>query len=496
MASTILKPNATKTLTGSVTGAASAHAALSDVSDSSYVQVDTGEQVTVQMDDLSLPGGSVVTRVVGVARTSSYLALTANGYFDLYMNTHYNRSVVAINWGFATNHYVNVYASPTIYDGDVDNAEMYLGVTGNTAFLYTLSLVVFYVAQPTCNITAPAGTVTNNSSPLVTWTNSGDTDGGGFTHFQVQVLDSSSVVVVDSGEVAQADAIQYDFTESLPEGNYTARVRVAQTVNGAALWSAYDTQTFTIDAQVPATPTIQLTPDSSNGRIQIDLADPGGGETTTTWFVVQRSIDGGVTWVTVRSLIQGGLITPVSNAATIYDYEAPNGVTAQYRAYALHWFNPFTSSFTSTSSNYAKDSDSWTSDQWWLKHPTRPDLNWHPVLKSQPGRANEARQGVFQVLGRRAPVVVQDVRQSWTGEVTITCDDDNDREALDAILADGMPVLLQGPADAYWEDTWLATSGLARQRAIDAQWSALTFDTLTWTESDQPTVNYPVEEWP
>lgn len=485
MASAVLTPDSTVTNNGAtVTGAASVHAALADGADSSYVVINAGDSITVSLANLSLPAGAVIQSLVGVARDSHFGNATT--YFDVYAGVHYNRQIVNVTWLAATTHYTNVYSSPTITDADADAAQLYVGVTTGNLYLYTLNLVVLYVTQPTCNITAPAGTVTNNTSPTVTWTTSLDSQGGAATHFAVEILDSDSDVVVESGTVLQTSALSWDFPEALPEGTYTCRVRVAQTVNSQLHWSAWDSQAFTIDALLPGAPTMTLTPDSDNARIRIDLSDSGG-ETDADFFHLERSDDGGVTWNVVRSDSVAGLITPDgSGDATLYDYDAPNGVTVQYRAHASHWFNFGTPDFTTTSSGYTKDSDIWTSEVWWLKHPTRPSLNYHPVLRSQPGRTNTATQGVFHPLGRRSPVVVADVRQGWSGEVVLRCADDNDREYLDAILADGLPLLLQGPVNAYWDDTWISVSSLDRQRAIDQEWGSYTFDTLTWVEVDPP----------
>ena len=55
------------------------------------------------------------------------------------------------------------------------------------------------------------------------------------------------------------------------------------------------------------------------------------------------------------------------------------------------------------------------------------------------------------------------------------------------MLADGSPLLLQAPAAAYWDDTWIAVSAFERTRAIDSEWGAYTFDSLAWTEVARPT---------
>lgn len=71
-----LNPSSTTINSGSITGAASAHAALNDSSDSSYVTFDPGEVASFAVDDLTLPSGAVILfasvgmRVVGGASSA------------------------------------------------------------------------------------------------------------------------------------------------------------------------------------------------------------------------------------------------------------------------------------------------------------------------------------------------------------------------------------------------------------------------------------------
>ena len=360
------------------------------------------------------------------------------------------------------------------------------GTAGTGLLIFTFHLAITYVTIPVVDVIAPTGTITDDTTPAVHWTRSFDTDGGPQTHYQVQIKDASTDEVVSESGILPGEDTSWQSTTTLPDDNYEASVRVAQTVNGVQHWSAYNDQAFTIDVPQPATPTLTVTPEATSGRIRLEIEDPGGGAVTSDFFVVEASYDGGSTFAPLRAGSEG-LIIPEAGAATVYNYDAPNGTLVSYRVYALHWYTDAEGVITAANSAYVKDTDSWSSDDWWLKHPTRPSLNFTPVMRSQPGRSSQIAQGVFHPLGRRDPVVVSDIRQSFTGEAVIRCESDDDRDALDAILADGQPLLLQAPAAAYWEDTWIAVSQHERTRPIDAEWSAYTFDSLAWTEVERVT---------
>jgi hypothetical protein len=492
MATIDLAPTATVSSSGiDIVGAASAHAALADGSDTSYVVLGAGgggspaDALLLDFADLSISATARI-RYVQVYHRIARAAFATSSYFsDIYVGPHYARVTPgAYNdtpaWYFAAG---VGFSGESIVDANVDAARAYFAGAQSAINLYEVRLRVWYVPAPTVNITAPTGTVTTTSAPLVSWTSVLDPDGDRQTHFEVTIKDDASQVVSESGEVA-SESSQWQSTTPLSEGDYTAEVRVAQTVSGALFWSALDTQAFSVDVDSPATPTITLVPESSEGRIRIDLDDPGGGAVSTDFFVVETSPDN-ATW-TALPTNTAGLIVPVSGAASVYDYDAPNGSAVYYRAHAVHWFTGTGGVVTSSASAWAKDSDLWSSGEWWLKHPTRPSLNLNPVLKSQPSIASSIGQGVFSPLGRRTAVVVSDVRRSWTGEVVLRCDSDAEREALDAILADGQPLLLQGPADAYWDERWLAVSSQERTRAIDQSWNPITFDALVFTETERP----------
>ena len=257
--------------------------------------------------------------------------------------------------------------------------------------VFTFHLAVTYVTIPIVDVIAPTGTITDDTTPAVHWTRSFDTDGGPQTHYQVQIKDASTDEVVSESGILPGEDTSWQSTTTLPDDNYEASVRVAQTVNGVQHWSAYNDQAFTIDVPQPATPTLTVTPEATSGRIRLEIEDPGGGAVTSDFFVVEASYDGGSTFAPLRAG-SDGLIIPEAGAATVYNYDAPNGTLVSYRVYALHWYTDAEGVITAAQSAYAKDTDSWSSDDWWLKHPTRPSLNLRP------GDEEPAR-----TLARRSP---------------------------------------------------------------------------------------------
>src|SRR5690606_16341902 len=134
----------------------------------------------------------------------------------------------------------------------------------------------------------------------------------------------------------------------------------------------------------------------------------------TDYFVVQRSIDGGVSWQTVRG---GSRLLPDNDAdAVIFDHEVPNGAEAWYRASAI----TDDAGVIIASPWSAPASASWSSRDWWLKAPAVRSLNCR-VRFAQDGIPQLGRrrpQGRFDVLGRTTPIVVSDVRKSVEGEAT------------------------------------------------------------------------------
>lgn len=486
------RPDATNANGGStVTGAATRHAALADSSDSSYVTLPNGGgAVSIGFADPTIPAGAILNYYflrARVAKTGSDAFLEApvpSGGFPLYPGS------VLVTWASAANVYLHgdrlARTDPAV-----------LSASAGDLRLYELWSEANYVAKPVAAVTAPTGSVTDTNLPTVAWTNTLDADGDAQTFHETRIFTSaqygaggfnpaSSTAAAESGVIGDA-ATSWRATTPLPNGTYRAYHRSAQTVGGNAFWSDWVYGGFTIATTPPNAPAFTLTADADNGRVVVVLDDAATGA-TTDYFQVERQDGAG--WVRVRSLTDAdGTILPSSGAATVYDYEAPNGVEATYRARAFHNYE-----LGAAASAWTTHSVTWTSGAWWVKHPTIPALNLNVRPSSQAASSRPSRVGVFQPLGTSSAIVVSDVRGARTGPLTIGLDTDADRDALDALVDAESAVFIQGTADDHWRDRWVRIFDLESNRHADVGWVAESLESFTWVEVARPPGA--IQAWP
>jgi hypothetical protein len=205
---------------------------------------------------------------------------------------------------------------------------------------------------------------------------------------------------------------------------------------------------------------------------------------------LQRSVDGGTTWTAVRNTeTNDGTITYPAAPVTILDYEAPNGTSTSYRARALHNYSGSyaASAWTATSST------TWTSADWWIKHPNVPALNLKlpgtagaGAMFSYPDVVHAARQAAFQPLGAALPIVVSDTRGGATGTVIVQLRTIAEQNALDVLLDRVGTLLLQGPVTAGIPDRYIRVGDHSSVRVVDNANFLTTRETLPWTEVASP----------
>lgn len=496
-----LTPNATVTSSGvTVTGAANEHSALSDSSDASYVAW-AGSSPTLELglSDLSLPGGAVITRVAAVIRDR--VAATAAKNLTAQIEGFASVDTVSVSWETFATHVMAVNTAPSygaITDADVDAALLLIGSTGPLA-LAEASVAVTYVAQPVTDATAPSGTINNTNTPSVRWTNTLDSDGGTQAKYEVKIFsaaqygaggfDPATSSPTETSGITNSAATTWLASDPFPDATYRAYVRVAQSVLGSDHWSDWDYVEFTVAPTTPGVPTIAAVAEDDEGRIWLTLDDtPGAG--TTDAFEVQRSIDAGASWETIRTT-DGGRITATSGIGRAYDTEVGNGVTVLYRARALHIDSEFDTYSAWSASTTAT---AWQSRSWWLKSPSYPDLNIPVEVGGVSALEQDAGQGVFQPLGRRRPIVVSETRSGFRGTVRFVFDDAPARAEFDELLDLAEPLLLQAPPTDSWDDRFVMLGNLNRGRGFDKSWVDWNVDTLPWVEVDAPTGD--VVEWP
>lgn len=485
-----LKPSSTIANTGAVTGAASAHAALSDGSDSSYVTFDPSELASFQIDDLTLPSGAVVVlaqvgmRVLGGSSSarSSVMAgsQSATGY-------------TIVNWATPSNVYgAQIFGG--LSDADVDGATIgfvHAGGSGDIMLLYELWCRVLYLTKPTVTVTAPTGTITKNTV-TVSWTPTFDSDADSSQHYrQVKIFSAAqygaggfspttSAATADSGTELGTFNSKVFTSPVLPNASYRAYVRVAAK-NTPDQWSDWAYSSFTVSAPAPAVPTLTLTPAAATASMGVRVVT-GGGTVAPDVFEVQRSLDGGSTFDAVRTSLGGGSVVPTGGTANVSDYETPNGGSVVFRARGYNQANL-------TYSDWKLGTSVWSSDSWWLKHPFKPSLNREINLRSYPGVQVQANQGVFRPLGGTVPVVVSDARGPVTGEVRVLTASQSDRDQLLNLVREADPLFLHGPRSHDIPDRWVSVGDVSSERLVDSAGFPKHDEVLPFTEVGRPDGN-------
>lgn len=460
MTTTTLRPTGTVTAASSLTGGATTHACTNDDSDASYATVlGAGGLFEVSLGTVSLPAGAVMKSATVRARVKSAANPFGFGGYVVLPSGTWATFITsgALSTGFIT---FTATGPATWTQADIDGANIKLvnvGGGAQTADTAELYLDVTYALIPVTNVTYPTGTpaITTTNTPTYTWSYTQGSDGGAQSHYEVKVYTAAqygaggfspdtsttfwtSGIVVGSG-TSQVSGVLTNST------TYRVYVRTAQTINGAAHWSAWDFEGFSISVTTADVSAITTTADSAHGRILIAVDRSG-----SAWnFVeVQRSTDAGTTWEYVRGgeYVNPAITTKFStgdaNNFDIYDYVSANAESTLYRARATRIVSglPITGAWVQSSPQVA-----WSSTDFWIKAPNAPALNSSFLVRRLPDPVRKVRRGVFPVLGGRT-VAISDARQQTSGELLVQTTSEAHADALLALIEE--PVLLfQSPPD-------------------------------------------------
>jgi len=273
MTTATLRPTSTSFDTSQLINAATAHAALSDNSDSSVCNIwsDGGpyRAYVIGFSGFTLPAGNVVKSV-----TTRQRAITPSGTASHQLvsgltinSTFYGNNVTFPYGGWATLSGAVVsgvaFTEAQINGSQMDGAVVY----GDSAGLYVseLYLDVVHAAPPTTSAvtTTPSGTITTTHKPTVGWTYTQGSDGSAQSNFRVKIFTAAvyggggfdpatSSAAYDSGQVASGSA-SHALSTSLANGvTYKAYVQTYQTTSGVNQPSGYVAgSAFTIGIVVP-----------------------------------------------------------------------------------------------------------------------------------------------------------------------------------------------------------------------------------------------------
>lgn len=485
-------PDADTSNTGALTGGASAHAVLGDINDSTYVTYDDGEKSVMTFANPSLPAGAKVKKMEVVVRATSASGAPVARTILTNANVASGPGANDQRYGFSSTGGLVTQWTAARIDGNEDpnSAAVSIGMDGGTGQLKvtTVFLLITYVVKPVVDVTAPSGTLTQDNRPTVEWTNTYEAEGGPQFAATVKIFTAAQYGAggFDPSTSTPYAEVSFFGTETswrpddiLPNGTYRAYVQTTQFDFVNTYVTDWDFLGFVINVSLPATPSLTVTPEADAdpvSRVSIALS-ANSGAATTNGFEIQREQDG--EWIAVRTLLADGLIEG-GTSITIYDFEAPNGETLNYRARALHHYTS-----TDAFSGWATD-DCEIDGGWCLKHPFDPSLSTRISIRSFQGHGREPRVAIKQPLNRPDAVPVGNTPGPQTGSITFAISDDEQLEALEAVVFSTPVLLLQAEDGDHEPDRWVVLGTETIDRAIDKSWIDERDGAYSWTEVARP----------
>lgn len=445
MALTVFTDRPTSSTLGSVAtiggGAGSAHAAVSDNSTATYVQLASQAVIDSQICRLgftvpgSLPAGAKILSV-GIRRQVLPI-VTGN---PIPQCLHWHRSVVPADPAAPLGSVATPYKDPfqtsypdsttgtpfteplgdrrTTPDGQpwdlttnllTFTYDMGKGDTAGSLRVYEVYRDITYQQLSTVAVASPSGTVSGtrptvtgsyaspDSQPLeafqVAVYKQADTLVGGFVPFGNTPLQQSGWIL--------AEDIQWQLTDDLVDGIYVVYIQGrAQWEGSGDFVTAIASGTFTRTASGTFPPNAILqsaTFDLTRNRVVLTML-PSSASPTTVAYTVQASRDGGQSWQTRPSLtlITATGMTPVTRYDRFFDV----GVTMQYRVLSYAATTPnAAAAFSNTISVATAGSD------WWIRHPGNELLDTKIELTPKGLKLIRDRvMGTFSVLSRNGRV--------------------------------------------------------------------------------------------
>lgn len=475
---------------------------LSDNNDGSYLS-GLGD-CQVQFATPSVPAGARMKNVSLRERTYKPAGISGPGIqiHDVAVFAFRDLGYTTVTWESVIEyHHGGVWALNSVPSSPRVSFQFPFGVTRLTEAYLDFT----YVAVPVTSVTAPTGTFTDNNLPLVSWSQTRDSDGGAQTRWEVKIFTDAQYLAGGFNPATSTPTLFYSgsgwtgaqtskqIATALANDTYRAYVRTGQTVNGFAHWSAWSFSGFVVNIvplDVPNPPTISVTPEDSDHRNKVTVTTVAGAA-SPDYVVIERSEDGGTTWEDLRTLLGDGVAASSLGANDYYDYEAPNGDTVHYRAKARHDYG----GGSVTDSDWsAPGSGAWSqSNIWLLKHPVRPSAKIALDIYSQPEYSFNSRGAPFQALGATEATVVEDTAEADSGFISFLVNTDEERLAFVDLVKEGVSLLVQAPPEGHWEDRWLRfPSNRKFARFVDKMIEEGTIE-LEWMEVTRPTGN--LESW-
>lgn len=263
-------------------------------------------------------------------------------------------------------------------------------------------------------------------------------------------------------------------TEPVPAG--AASVAVQYTITAPGAGSIY----LDLVAVLPVLPDSVASVQADSASVLLTLRGLTPSQAISVWRVTP---DGMRTYVRGSSgLLNQATIT--AETMILVDYEAPLGVPISY-----YYETYTTAGGTFTSSDSFGNGTVVPSGgiNWcWLKDPGNPQRNMQLLVAAGPDWTQPIEQAAYIVRGRRNKVIRSGIRNGEEGDLKVFTRSDDERLALDWLLASGAVLLWQTDPAAGVGDKYVNVGAVDKSRSGQLAQEAIRTWTLPLVEADQP----------
>ena len=333
-------------------------------------------------------------------------------------------------------------------DGQIYNWSISTMSNGRIESGFAADNTLVAARNPSVTVSAPTGTVTTTSYPVITWVASlapatiqATYRAVVYTAAQAAIggfVAGTSPSTWDSGAVVSTASAATILTDLPNAAGYKAYVQITQTGGES---SSFVSTTFTVTATLPSTPTLTATPFvDGNGTpcIKLVATDTEGSITGTTSMIVTRG-DGFV----IRACPVS--VTTPGQVVTVYDYEPTPGILQSYVATIDKTVTG--NRITSLGSTAATATLTLTS--WFTLDPTAP-LVTHAALSVQTKTASRQAQATTHVLLGAAgvvtyPVIVSSGINGKDGTLTVQTQTKAEYDNIETLLQAQITMWLMSP---------------------------------------------------
>lgn len=261
------------------------------------------------------------------------------------------------------------------------------------------------------------------------------------------VASGAAEVVFTAAGSALTESVEINCSDySLTNGTYNMYARVGRQRTlfpGTWLygdWSA--ASTLTMNAPLPATPTLSLIADPFEDRVAVSVTPIAGDSYIDPTIEVERSDDGGDTWVEMRDMY--GITGTFGSATVVTDYE-PSRQATDYSWYRAR-IRASRSGTTNVSAWCTAQQAIIPAEGWNLKCPEDHSLNMLAIaVIGDIDESMDEDRGVFRTEGSRYPTVVAGQLTGWDGTLQLRVYNADDWASLRALLEAQQVLRLESP---------------------------------------------------